>query len=355
MLAVLLALFVAADVPPVRFAGGDFVATGFTERQLARLAARKSDDAEFAKFLAVGVHRPGEPLRQMLGTWRVVGKELRFTPRFAVTPGVAYRAELPAAGAKVTIDVPKPAVVATTTVKSAYPTADVVPENLLKFYLHFSAPMTPGDCLKHVSILDDKGRSVDTPFLDQELWDATNTRLTLLIDPGRIKRGLKPREDLGAVLEAGRKYTLVVAADFADAEGNPMKQAFRKPFTATAGLEKQPDVKAWKLTTPRTGTREPLQVTFATAMDHALALRMIVVVDAAGKVVEGTPTLANKETEWSFVPKSAWAEGWSLRVDTRLEDLAGNSPGRPFEVDVLRPVERKIEAAFETRPVRLAK
>ena len=32
-----------------------------------------------------------------------------------------------------------------------------------------------------------------------------------------------------------------------------------------------------------------------------------------------------------------------LVADTRLEDLAGNSIAQPFEVDVLRPVERQIK------------
>ena len=79
-------------------------------------------------------------------------------------------------------------------------------------------------------------------------------------------------------------------------------------------------------------------------MDRALLDRMLWVVDAHGKKVPGTITVSKKETDWAFTPARAWAPGaYHLVADTRLEDRSGNSIGRPFEVDVLRPVERKIE------------
>src|SRR5207249_867063 len=40
-------------------------------------------------------------------------------------------------------------------------------------------------------------------------------------------------------------------------------------------------------------------------------------------------------------------------IDTRLEDLAGNSVGRPFEVDVFRPVEREVKAEAVKLPFRV--
>ena len=42
---------------------------------------------------------------------------------------------------------------------------------------------------------------------------------------------------------------------------------------------------------------------------------------------------------------SIWRAGpHLLLVDRALEDLAGNSVGRPFEVDVFGPVERRVTA-----------
>ncbi|MCX7667077.1 MAG: hypothetical protein N2112_16210, partial [Gemmataceae bacterium] len=105
-----------------------------------------------------------------------------------------------------------------THVVQVYPTSEMVPENLLKFYLEFSGPMKRGEVYKHVKILDAKGKPVVLPFLelDEELWDVTGTRLTLFIDPGRIKRGLKPREEDGPVLEAGERYTLEISTNWKD-------------------------------------------------------------------------------------------------------------------------------------------
>jgi hypothetical protein len=41
---------------------------------------------------------------------------------------------------------------------------------------------------------------------------------------------------------------------------------------------------------------------------------------------------------------------YKLMIDTRLEDLAGNGIGRPFEVDVFRPIEREIKAEVVSVP-----
>jgi len=73
--------------------------------------------------------------------------------------------------------------------------------------------------------------------------------------------------------------------------------------------------------------------------------RSIIVVDAAGAPVEGRIEIALQETLWSFIPAGPWKPGaHSLQVDTVLEDMAGNSIDRPFEVDVVRPVEKSIGA-----------
>src|SRR5262249_58737339 len=115
---------------------------------------------------------------------------------------------------------------------SVYPSADVLPENLLKFYLHFSAPMSRGHSYDHIHLQDEAGKDVKLPFLeiDEELWDPTMTRLTLFIDPGRIKRGVRPLEEIGPALESGKSYTLVIDREWKDAAGNPLRDAFRKTF-----------------------------------------------------------------------------------------------------------------------------
>jgi hypothetical protein len=228
-----------------------------------------------------------------------------------------------------------------------YPTSDRLPENQLKFYLHFSAPMSKGDSYKHIKLLDEKGKTVDVPFLelDQELWDPTGQRLTLFCDPGRIKRGLKPREEDGPVLEEGKSYTLVIQREFEDANGNPLKEAFRKKFKALGPDDQQPDPKTWKIKSPAAGTREPVIVTFPKCMDQALAERLVWVADGKGQKPAGKVTVTEQETVWEFKPEKAWEAGtYQLVADTRLEDLAGNSIAKPFEVDVFHPVQKDVKA-----------
>ena len=62
-----------------------------------------------------------------------------------------------------------------TVVARVTPSADRVPENLLKFYLHFSAPMSRGEVYDRVRLLDARRPAVDLPFLGlgEELWDPT--------------------------------------------------------------------------------------------------------------------------------------------------------------------------------------
>src|SRR5262249_48641390 len=160
-----------------------------------------------------------------------------------------------------------------------------LPENQLKFYLHFSAPMSRGDVYRHIKLLNAAGKPVELPFLElvDELWDRDAKRLTLLFDPGRIKRGLKPREDLGPVLEEGKSSTLAIDRGWPDAEGNPLKDSFRKPFKVTAREDRRPDPKTWKIEPPPAGTAKPLTVRFPRPMDHALLNRVLWVTDANGK------------------------------------------------------------------------
>src|SRR5207302_1594426 len=109
------------------------------------------------------------------------------------------------------VGLPKPQTPPTKLVQ-VYPTADVLPENQLKFYLHFSAPMSRGEAYRRVHLIGEDGKEVETPFLEleEELWDGEGTRFTLFFHPGRVKRGLKPREEVGPTLEEGKRYTLVV-------------------------------------------------------------------------------------------------------------------------------------------------
>jgi hypothetical protein len=80
----------------------------------------------------------------MLGTYTVDSGELVFRPRYPLAPGMRVRAVFRGVGTE--FDLAKAApLVATTRVAHIYPSADVLPENALKFYVFFSASMQKGD------------------------------------------------------------------------------------------------------------------------------------------------------------------------------------------------------------------
>jgi hypothetical protein len=335
--------------------------TGVDREALAGLAKLPASDPRWAKVLAVYVGK-GSDQPAVLGSHRIENGVLRFEPRFPFVRGVRYRVvfnpgELPGGkGSKpveVVLSMPKPERKPTAVVANVYPSADRLPENLLRFYLHFSAPMSQGGSYSHIKLLDAKGKPIDFPFLelDQELWDPSGKRFTLFLDPGRVKRGLKPREEAGPVLEEGKRYTLVIEKTWKDAQGTPLKDTFRKTFTVGGPDEKPIDQKTWKLKAPPAGTQKPLRVDFGKSIDHGLQQRLVWVVDASGKKVAGKVSVADQERTWLFTPDRPWREGaHELVADTSLEDPCGNRIGRAFEVDVLRPVEREVKT--ETVKVR---
>jgi hypothetical protein len=331
---------------------------GFDAKELAALRDRKLTADEWPAVFAVYVEREGKDTKgqsPIIGEYKITDDGVRFEPRYPLLRGVHYkailnRAEVNPAVARLYIEKPK---LPPTVVEKVYPTRDALPENQLKFYLHFSAPMSRGEVYEHIKLLDADGKPVVKPFLtlDQELWDHETRRFTLFLDPGRIKRGLKPREELGPALIEGKQYTLVIDKKWEDANGSPLKETFQKSFKVLPPDDTQPDAKKWKLDVPAADGTKPLTVTFGKSLDAALAARLVWVADAKGNKVAGTVALSDKEEQWHFTPAKPWQAGkYNLAADTRLEDLAGNSIARPFEVDVFHPVEREIKTETVTVP-----
>jgi hypothetical protein len=318
---------------------------------IASILPRSSDWSQ-----AFQVHVEPDDLRSSIGLPPINGRYslkaecVEFHPQFPFQPGVRYRATLRPPGGQHLSSVfliPVPQRKPTTVITEIYPTADVLPENLLKFYIYFSSSMSGGHIYEHIQLTDELDEPVELPFLeiDEELWNPGMTRLTLFLDPGRIKRGVKPLEDVGPALEENKRYTLTIASSWLDANGTPLKEAFQKRFRVTASDREAPDLALWKVTVPKAGTHDPLKIEFSDPMDHALALRMIRVANVPGK-----PTLTNKETLWSFVPDEPWRTGkQQLLVQTTIEDLAGNNIGKPFEVDLFSSVQKRITHDVATR------
>lgn len=349
----------SADKPPA------VEVAGLTPSQVNRLAGLKPDAGEWAKVLRVTVAdgKDAADRPAVLGAYRLTGDRLRFEPRFPLVPGLKYRAafdpsSFPGGSTSeiaVELAVPKPAAGRPTAVERVYPTADRLPENALRFYIQFSAPMSRGDVYRHVALLAADGRPVlPSPFLEitEELWSADGTRFTLFLNPGRVKRGLVPREEDGPALEAGKRYALVVSRDWPDADGRPLRAEFRKEF-AVGPIDDDPiDVGQWSISPPN-GPANALVVRLPKPLDRALLQRMVWVTDDAGKPVEGALSVGGGERVLSFAPDRPWAVGsYRLVVDTRLEDPCGNRVGEPFEVDETKPAKPREPTATRAFAVR---
>jgi hypothetical protein len=243
-------------------------------------------------------------------------------------------------------------------VEAIYPTPDRLPANLLRFYLVFSAPMSSGEAHTRLRLVDDRGVAVSGAFLEleEELWDPSGRRLTVLLDPGRIKRGLRANLESGAPLVEGRGYRLEIDAAWRDAAGRPLASGLAKAFRAVAADRTSPDVTAWTLATPQPDTRGPLVVRFPEPLDRALLASVLSIVDERGAAVDGTIDVAAGEREWRFTPGAPWASGrYELRVGAELEDVAGNNLRRLFDVDLSRERPAPEGPAVRVRAFRISR
>ena len=353
----------AASAPRVVLDAGDGQAShatikivGLSPRDAAALRSRAPNVEEWRAIVRVAVAAengdgaPDASVPQMAGTYAVGDADVVFTPMFGLDPGrryyVAYSGP-DGSHASGVVSLPKRIVDPSTIVDRVYPSGDVWPENQLRLYIHFSAPMGMKGGLDYVQLLDDGGRRVKDPFLPvaAEFWNADRTRFTMFFDPGRVKRGILPNEQMGRPLTAGRRYTLVVSREWTDAQGLPLKEEFRRAFSAGPVDMRPIDPKAWRLQPPPAGRRDPLVVTFPEPLDHGLLMRALGVSDAGGTPMTGDGEVGAGETEWRFTPRDAWPAGdYRLVVLTILEDPAGNRIGRAFEVDQFDRVDRSREA-----------
>src|SRR5688572_6423211 len=290
---------------------------------------------------------PDQP--PMLGDYRVEATRIRFEPMFPLDPGRQYHVSFSPGGASpitATVGLPATHTTPTTTVAQVYPSGDVIPENQLRLYIHFNAPMGMKGGLDYIHLLDDQGNEVKDPFLplDAEFWNDDRTRYTVFFDPGRQKRGIPVIEEMGRSLTEGKSYTLVVDAAWRDGNGLPLKQPYRRTFKVGPPDERPLNHTAWQIQAPTAGTRTPLMVAFPEPLDQGLLLRALGVQGADGLPIGGEVSVGRNEATWSFTPKEFWKPGpHNIVAFGMLEDLAGNRIGRAFEVDRFDRSDRSAE------------
>ncbi len=366
-----------AGVPRIELLdqGAAVVVLGLESTMIDALNRSPPSSEAWQSLFPIGIASADSDLPMMLGQYAVEEDRVVFRPRFPLAPGTPYTARfdpddfLAAAGFEAAeapafeelqaeLSIPLDASAAPTRVVQVYPTAPIVPMNLLKMYVHFSAPMRFGEAYQHVRLRDASGEVVPDAILEvlEELWDPERRRLTLLFDPGRIKRDLEPNLTLGLPLRDGESYVLEIDEGWRDGSGRPLAEGFSKTFSVGAADRVSPDADTWVVKVPVAGSRDPLEIAFPEPMDRALLDRLITVVAEGGERVEGRIEVTDGETVWRLTLDRPWDAGsYVIDVDADLEDLAGNNLAHLFDVDLsqdvrLSEVDARARLPFDVRP-----
>jgi hypothetical protein len=331
---------------------------GFADRERDRLA--RADPDELARLLPVYAQEPGgrsaSHLRArfppMRGRYVIDGANVCFAPRFPFRPGTTYLLLVapevvpptpndrvdPDGFMELLIERPARSHRSPAQVVTVQPTARVLPRNHLRFYVTFCDPMCEGDATEHVHLRRlDTGEELQDVFLpfDPELWDVARRRLTVLLDPARIKQGLAPHRAVGYPLVEDVDVALVIDGGYRDAHGVPIAVPFSRQYRVGPDLRSLVVPERWIVDAPGAGTREPLVVHFDRPLDAALLARCLHVVDREGVPTPGVPAIGAEEQSWSFSPASAWKDvEHRIVVDAVLEDVAGNSVARVLDRDL---------------------
>ena len=269
------------------------------------------------------------------GRYEYKGDRLVFTPAFPFVVGQDYvvRLQMPK-GQKGWVEertaftIAPASTLADAEVVGIYPSGKVLPENVLRFYIHFARPMKPHVAFDYIKLLDASGNADEAAFMKfkQELWNEDRTRLTLLMDPGRIKREVATNVLLGPALRAGERYELVVEGGWPTADGTSLLTAFSNPFVVAEALRELPNTDHWDITAPGWGTKDVIEIRFDRPFDYELLLKDIRVVSEDGQKIDGEIQIGNHEYEWRFLPDHPWrAENIFIIVNSELEDVAGNN------------------------------
>lgn len=325
--------------------------TGLTPVELAQARS-----AAAALVVYTGDSLPAADVPAVLGELRPGPDALHFEPRFPFVAGLRYTARFQLPGRPPllrTFEVAEPAG-PPPRVTGVFPSGDVLPENTLRLYVHFSQPMEAQGAARHVRLLDAAGEPLTLPFVEIEhgLWDPQQTRLTLLFHPGRIKRGVGPGESLGPPLRAGAEYRLVVDPGLRNARGQPLQAPFERRFRVGAADRTSPRIAELRVAAPERADA-PLEVSLPEPLDEALLRRLVWIEDARGARLEGDIAVEAGETSWRFHPARPWAPGdYALCVHPALEDRSGNRFDRPFDRDVTAS-QAEGESAAQRLPFRV--
>jgi hypothetical protein len=269
---------------------------------------------------------------RVLGNMDIDGSKITFTPAVPFERGQTYEAFSGARSIAV-FTIPIDTTLRIPVLTGSFPSCDTVPSNLLKIYLQFSEPMMEGRSSQFVQLYNNvTGDTVKNAFLDlqPELWNDDRTVLTLWLDPGRIKQDLIPNKKLGVVLNDNRTYRLNVAKGWRSQKGVATNSDYTRSFVTTERDVSKPDPKKWSVTAFNDG----VFINTNETLDWSLLNSVISIWLGEEEIISKTIS-KDCERRVTIIPDEPLAPGtYTLMIETRLEDPAGNNINRLFETDV---------------------
>jgi hypothetical protein len=337
---------------------------------LASLEFQAGANRLLRAMLRVRVIEPGVPepdgLPDVCGHHQLVDGGLQFIPHFPFESGVRYRATFdprplggPEPGEVLALEF-SPARRKDTEraqVEQVFPSGDSLPENLLRFYVRFSNSMQRGRAGAEIRLLGPDGQAVSDVLYrpPTELWDRRMRHLTVLLDPGRLKRWVGPNRTLGQPLAAGLDYTLEIGPGMMDASGSSLEESFRKVFRAVEAVREPMAIDQWTVDPPAADSRQPVALLFPRALDWALLWQSITVAAEGGEPIAGRIAIDRCERRWSFTPTAGWAAGpYTLRVAADLEDVCGNRTWAAFDGPLRTGTDPALGIAAHSIPFHVA-
>ena len=272
----------------------------------------------------------GMPLKLQADETRLAVK-----PRFSLRAGTTYLLQLDEQQLEITPGTDQNTI---PRLEGFAPSQAVLPANTLRFYLRFSEPMARGQLREMVRLVRDDGSTVASPFLnlETELWDRDQRRATILFDPGRIKQGVGPNTAHGAPLTAGQSYRLVVSDKMKSARGVAMIREASVSFRVGPAVRRAIYPSDWQILAPAALTHGLFSIAFDRIMDSGAVLRLLSL-----QAPDGSPIRGQVQSDgggWSLNPEKPWVEGrYRLILNPELEDISGNTPGIPFDMEAEAP------------------
>ena len=305
------------------------------------ISSFRKEDVEHSgyKYLSVFVGNETGKYNPIViqGKHRIEGNYLVFSPHFPFERGLLYVVRIRNVNTEDTYQsfrLENNRIVDSAKVVSIYPSGNELPENLLRFYIYFNTPMKNGQALKYIQLKDANGEIDAHAFMEfkQELWSPDGKRLTVLFDPGRVKRGVSTNMEFGPALTQGNQYYLVISGKWQDIYGQELHVETRNEFKVGEAYRNKIEVSEWQIREPNANSHDGLCIQFHRMIDHALLQLMLHIEDKGKSLIAGNWKVSDNGRLVQFIPEEKWKKGeYYIMIDHRLEDVAGNNLDGPLD------------------------